>query len=151
MNSIATGMVRPRTTALFFDKLWVHPALMEGNLFGSMEAYAVPRDICIPNPLGADEYYLAYGYNAGVFCWDKTDQVPHDLTESFDNPHNYIPLVHSHSNLLFNFSVDGVGHLQGDDIAHPAVNYLHNTAGPVYLGGPITGLQPPVHYDFKMR
>ncbi|MGI9393317.1 MAG: adenylyltransferase, partial [Boseongicola sp.] len=38
-----------------------------------------------------------------------------------------------------------------DDPAHPAVNYLHNTAGAVYLGGPITGLQPPVHYDFKMR
>jgi sulfate adenylyltransferase len=38
-----------------------------------------------------------------------------------------------------------------DDNAHPAVNYLHNSAGPVYLGGPITGLQPPVHYDFKMR
>lgn len=38
-----------------------------------------------------------------------------------------------------------------DDIAHPAVNYLHHTAGPVYLGGPITGIQQPVHYDFKMR
>ncbi|WP_340109674.1 bifunctional sulfate adenylyltransferase/adenylylsulfate kinase [Pikeienuella sp. HZG-20] len=38
-----------------------------------------------------------------------------------------------------------------DDIAHPAVNYLHNTAGPVYLGGPVTGIQPPVHYDFKSR
>ena len=38
-----------------------------------------------------------------------------------------------------------------DDSAHPAVNYLHNTAGPVYLGGPITGIQPPVHYDFKAR
>ncbi|MEM0949619.1 MAG: bifunctional sulfate adenylyltransferase/adenylylsulfate kinase [Pseudomonadota bacterium] len=38
-----------------------------------------------------------------------------------------------------------------DDSAHPAVNYLHNTAGPVYIGGPITGIQPPVHYDFKMR
>ena len=36
-----------------------------------------------------------------------------------------------------------------DDLAHPAVNYLHNRAGPVYLGGPVTGLQPPVHYDFK--
>ena len=36
-----------------------------------------------------------------------------------------------------------------DDIAHPAVNYLHNTAGPVYLGGPITGIQSPVHYDFR--
>ena len=38
-----------------------------------------------------------------------------------------------------------------DDDAHPAVNYLHNSAGPVYLGGPITGIQQPVHYDFKMR
>lgn len=38
-----------------------------------------------------------------------------------------------------------------DDIAHPAVNYLHHKAGPVYLGGPITGIQAPVHYDFKGR
>ncbi len=38
-----------------------------------------------------------------------------------------------------------------DDIAHPAVNYLHNTAGKVYLGGPITGIQQPVHYDFRGR
>jgi len=38
-----------------------------------------------------------------------------------------------------------------DDSAHPAVNYLHNTAGPVYLGGPITGIQQPVHYDFRGR
>ena len=38
-----------------------------------------------------------------------------------------------------------------DDLAHPAVNYLHNVAGPVYLGGPITGIQQPVHYDFRAR
>ncbi len=38
-----------------------------------------------------------------------------------------------------------------DDLAHPAVNYLHNTAGKIYLGGPVTGIQPPVHYDFKAR
>ncbi len=38
-----------------------------------------------------------------------------------------------------------------DDPAHPAVAYLHHKAGPVYLGGPITGIQPPVHYDFKAR
>ena len=38
-----------------------------------------------------------------------------------------------------------------DDLAHPAVNYLHNIAGPVYLGGPITGIQQPVHYDFRAR
>ena len=38
-----------------------------------------------------------------------------------------------------------------DDDAHPAVNYLHNSAGSVYLGGPITGIQQPVHYDFRTR
>jgi sulfate adenylyltransferase len=38
-----------------------------------------------------------------------------------------------------------------DDLAHPAVNYLHNVAGPVYLGGAITGIQQPVHYDFRAR
>jgi len=38
-----------------------------------------------------------------------------------------------------------------DDIAHPTVNYLHHRAGPVYLGGPITGIQQPVHYDFRGR
>ncbi|MGP6087728.1 bifunctional sulfate adenylyltransferase/adenylylsulfate kinase [Antarctobacter jejuensis] len=38
-----------------------------------------------------------------------------------------------------------------DDLAHPAVNYLHNQAGKVYLGGPVTGIQQPVHYDFRGR
>ncbi len=38
-----------------------------------------------------------------------------------------------------------------NDDAHPAVNYLHNMAGKVYLGGPVTGIQQPVHYDFRMR
>jgi len=31
------------------------------------------------------------------------------------------------------------------------VDYLHNSAGAVYLGGKITGLQPAVHYDFRTR
>jgi len=38
-----------------------------------------------------------------------------------------------------------------DDMKHPAVNFLHNQAGKTYLGGPITGIQPPVHYDFRKR
>ncbi len=41
--------------------------------------------------------------------------------------------------------------LGADDSAHPAVNYLHNQAGNVYLGGPVTGIQQPVHYDFRAR
>ncbi len=38
-----------------------------------------------------------------------------------------------------------------DDLAHPAVHYLHNSAGSIYLGGKIEGLQAPVHYDFKSQ
>ncbi|MEO1918953.1 MAG: bifunctional sulfate adenylyltransferase/adenylylsulfate kinase [Paracoccaceae bacterium] len=38
-----------------------------------------------------------------------------------------------------------------NDIAHPAVNYLYNTAGKTYLGGPVIGIQAPVHYDYRGR
>ncbi|WP_333817973.1 bifunctional sulfate adenylyltransferase/adenylylsulfate kinase [Tabrizicola sp.] len=48
-------------------------------------------------------------------------------------------------------AVEAAGVFGADDIAHPAVNYLHNVAGPVYLGGPVIGIQQPVHYDFKAR
>ena len=48
-------------------------------------------------------------------------------------------------------SREAKGVFGADDIAHPTVNYLHNIAGPVYLGGAITGLQPPTHYDFRAR
>ncbi len=48
-------------------------------------------------------------------------------------------------------AVEAEGVFGADDLAHPAVNYLHNVAGPVYLGGAVTGIQPPVHYDFKAR
>ncbi len=48
-------------------------------------------------------------------------------------------------------AIEAAGVFGADDLAHPAVNYLHNTAGKVYLGGPITGIQQPVHYDFKAR
>ncbi|MFO1143650.1 MAG: bifunctional sulfate adenylyltransferase/adenylylsulfate kinase [Amaricoccus sp.] len=48
-------------------------------------------------------------------------------------------------------SVEAKGVFGTDDLKHPAVNYLHNRAGSVYLGGPITGIQQPVHYDFRSR
>ena len=35
------------------------------------------------------------------------------------------------------------------DPAHPAVHYLHHVAHPVYVGGRLKGIEPPVHYDFK--
>ncbi|MFM7333268.1 MAG: bifunctional sulfate adenylyltransferase/adenylylsulfate kinase [Tabrizicola sp.] len=50
-----------------------------------------------------------------------------------------------------NKAVEAASVFGADDLAHPAVNYLHNQAGKVYLGGPITGIQQPVHYDFKAR
>jgi sulfate adenylyltransferase len=37
-----------------------------------------------------------------------------------------------------------------DDETHPAVHYLKNTAGPVYVGGKLQGVEPPLHYDFKL-
>jgi len=35
------------------------------------------------------------------------------------------------------------------DEAHPAVHYLNNIAHPVYVGGRLKGIEPPIHYDFK--
>jgi len=36
-----------------------------------------------------------------------------------------------------------------DDEAHPAVKYLHRTAGDYYVGGRLTGLQLPTYHDFN--
>ncbi len=35
------------------------------------------------------------------------------------------------------------------DTAHPAVSFLMNQSGPVYIGGQLEGLQLPQHYDFR--
>ena len=36
------------------------------------------------------------------------------------------------------------------DETHPGVDYLMNTAGPVYVGGRVHGVEPRTHYDFKL-
>lgn len=36
-----------------------------------------------------------------------------------------------------------------DDKAHPAVAYLHDTAGEYYIGGTLEGLELPSYYDFN--
>ena len=36
------------------------------------------------------------------------------------------------------------------DVSHPGVNFLLNHTGPVYLGGRLRGVEPHVHYDFKL-
>ena len=35
------------------------------------------------------------------------------------------------------------------DEKHPAVHFLNNIAGSVYVGGKLTGVEAPTHYDFK--
>ncbi|MCU1463991.1 MAG: sat cysC [Acidimicrobiales bacterium] len=35
------------------------------------------------------------------------------------------------------------------DAGHPAVGYLRNQSGPVYVGGEIEALQAPLHYDYR--
>ena len=37
-----------------------------------------------------------------------------------------------------------------EDPTHPAVHYLIERAGPVYIGGRLTGVEPPTHHDFKL-
>jgi sulfate adenylyltransferase len=37
-----------------------------------------------------------------------------------------------------------------EDEAHPGVYYLMHRAGSVYLGGTLRGVEPPMHYDFKL-
>ena len=40
-------------------------------------------------------------------------------------------------------------HVYGcSDCAHPGVQYLLNKSNPVYLGGSLVGVTPPLHYDF---
>jgi sulfate adenylyltransferase len=36
------------------------------------------------------------------------------------------------------------------DESHPGVHFLMQRAGPVYLGGKLRGVEPPMHYDFKI-
>ena len=37
-----------------------------------------------------------------------------------------------------------------EDDHHPGVHHLRHRAGPVYVGGKLRGVEPPMHYDFKL-
>lgn len=39
---------------------------------------------------------------------------------------------------------------QTQEEAHPGVDYLFNRAHEVYLGGKLRGIEPPIHYDFRL-
>ncbi len=43
---------------------------------------------------------------------------------------------------------ESVYHTQNE--AHPGVDYLFNRAHGVYLGGKLRGIEPPIHYDFRL-
>lgn len=38
-----------------------------------------------------------------------------------------------------------------NDQSHPSVHYLHNVAGPVYVGGRLSGVEAPMHYAFAQH
>jgi sulfate adenylyltransferase len=48
-------------------------------------------------------------------------------------------------------SREAVKILGADDLAHPAVRYLHDKAGSHYVGGRLIGLRAPIHYDYRNR
>ncbi len=47
-------------------------------------------------------------------------------------------------------SVEAAGVFGTTDEAHPGVRYLMHDAHPVYLGGKLAGIEPPIHYDFRL-
>ncbi len=46
-------------------------------------------------------------------------------------------------------SAEARGTFGSTDEAHPGVNHLLHHTNPVYIGGPLRGVENPVHYDFK--
>jgi len=58
-ETFATGMVRPRTTALFFDRLWVPYILSKKIMYDAFPYLYVPRVICVRNPWGVIDYIEA--------------------------------------------------------------------------------------------
>ena len=81
-ETFASGMVRPKTTALFFDKLWVHPALIKGFKNDELEPYRVPAELCVTNPLYAAEYYDSWEKQRAYMA-SKWGEVAHtDVTEA---------------------------------------------------------------------
>lgn len=58
-KTFATGMVRPKTTALFFDKLWVPDVLSATVMQIKSPDFYIPKEISVENPLGELDYIEA--------------------------------------------------------------------------------------------
>lgn len=67
-QTFATGVVRPKTTALFFDKLWVPEFLLNPH-WSSLPKETL--EIFIGDPITSNKYHLAYGENSGDAWWYK--------------------------------------------------------------------------------
>ena len=61
-----------------------------------------------------------------------------------------IALLEVTDNWVPDKEAEAVSAFGANDDKHPAVHYLHNIAGAVYLGGKLTGVEKPTHYDFKL-
>ena len=47
-------------------------------------------------------------------------------------------------------TAEAIGVFATDNVAHPGVSFLMNDANDVYVGGKLKGVEPPLHYDFKL-
>ncbi|MEE8249690.1 MAG: bifunctional sulfate adenylyltransferase/adenylylsulfate kinase [Gammaproteobacteria bacterium] len=112
--------------------------------------------------MGADDYnaVLANMRLADGVLWPIP--ITLDVTEAFAasvEPGARIALRDSEGVLIATLDVDSkfipekkaeaLAVFGSADEAHPAVHYLNNQANDVYLGGRLTGVEPPRHYDFK--
>lgn len=61
-----------------------------------------------------------------------------------------IALLEVTDNWVPDKEAEAVSAFGANDDKHPAVHYLRNIAGAVYLGGKLTGVEKPTHYDFKL-
>lgn len=71
-KTYATGLIRPKTTALFFDKLWVPDNLRNPFFNTEIAILNVPLSIKLEQPIFIHEYERAWGINARVSISQKT-------------------------------------------------------------------------------
>src|SRR5262245_37989876 len=82
-ETFATGMVRPKTTALFFDKLWVHPALIKGfDPDDGLEDYRVPAEICVTKPMEVSTYFESLLAQRASVASRRREVMHTDVTEA---------------------------------------------------------------------
>jgi hypothetical protein len=65
-ETFATGIVRLKTTALFFDKLWIPHKLIPGYVGRKYPRFCFPDEICVRNPRGVLEYFYASIKNLSI-------------------------------------------------------------------------------------